>query len=228
MKFKFLFLFVFLTPFLSKSQNSNRSKDIYLDSEGDIISNNEFREQWGNKSRWNYINDDGIRVNTLNDTVFLTLKTNYGILKSKLEEIIQKNIPLDAIILIEYYFKDDLCSNPKLENDWSKSRIRRRKRFLKSYKESLEKSSDVFIVFLFAEGIQLDSNPDDKSEYFYTDKNNFIQKNIFPTPTLCGSFAAIKPNDDILVENGENRIDLLAQYLKDENWNKFFPEQEDR
>ena len=74
----------------------------------------------------------------------------------------------------------------------------------------------------------MDSNPNDDSEYFFTDKSNFIQKNIFPTPTLCGSFAAIKPNGDILVKNGENRIDLFAQYLKDENWNNFFPEQEDR
>ncbi|MFV9483013.1 hypothetical protein ACNI3T_04205, partial [Christiangramia sp. ASW11-125] len=65
---------------------------------------------------------------------------------------------------------------------------------------------------------------DDPKEKFYIDQENFFRNNIFIQPTLCNSFAAIKPNGQILVRNGESRIDFFAKFLMDENWSQFFPE----
>ena len=217
-KLPYLFL---LFSILAFSQNVDRNKDIYLDSNDRVVTQKEFRSQWSNKARWDYINEQGNRVNTLHDTVFIVFEAEYEILKNKIESITTKRIPPNSRILIEYYFLNDLCASSKSDNNWTKYRIRKRKNFLKSYKEELEKNSDIFVVFLFEEGIKLNSNPEKESEYFYTDQNNYFRDSIFLNPTLCGSFALIKPSGEILVRNGENRIDMFNDFAE-ENWNLFF------
>lgn len=217
-KLPYLFL---LFSILAFSQNVDRNKDIYLDSNDRVVTQKEFRSQWSNKARWDYINEQGNRVNTLHDTVFIVFEAEYEILKNKIESITAKRIPPNSTILIEYYFLNDLCASSNSDNNWTKYRIRKRKNFLKSYKEELEKNSDIFVVFLFEEGIKLNSNPEKESEYFYTDQNNYFRDSIFLNPTLCGSFALIKPSGEILVRNGENRIDMFNDFAE-ENWNLFF------
>lgn len=223
MIFKKIPYILFFLSLIGFPQSNNRTQDIYLDSDGNQITYKEFRTQWTNRSRWDYLNNKGRRVNSLNDTLFLTFKADYNSLRNKLEDITNTFIPANSTILIEYYYLNDLCSNSTPDNNWNKSRVWERKRFLKSYKKKLEENSNLYIVFLFEEGIKLFSKTSAKSEYFYTDEENFFRNNIFMIPTLCGSFGAIKPNGEILVRNGENRIDHFAEYLKEENWKLFFP-----
>jgi len=221
---KLLFLLLAI-PFFSFSQSSDDKSIIYLNVDGKEINNQEFRLAWSKHARWDYINEEGNRVNTLHDTVFLMYDVNYEIFKNKLETVINRKIPSNATILIEYNFANDLCSSSIPDNRWSKSRIRERKRFINRYVKKAKKNANIFIVFLFENAIKLDSNPDKESEYFFSDKNDYFRNNYFIKPTACGSFGAIKPNGDFLIQNGENRIDLFAESLNDENWSSFFPEE---
>ncbi len=52
-----------------------------------------------------------------------------------------------------------------------------------------------------------------------------LENTFLKIPTLCGSYALIKPNGQALVRNGEYRPDWLVSLLQPENWNiNFSPE----
>ena len=206
------------------AQKVDRTKDIFIDAEGKSISQQKFREQWRNSARWDSINSNNIRVNTLNKNLFLGFDSDQGTIVTELSKITGKTFKTNAPILLVFKFKGDLCTSSHPDENWSKSRILRRKRFLKPFWEQLEKDSDLNIIYLFEKGIELANDRDDPEEKFYIDQENFFRNNIFTQPTLCNSFAAIKPNGQILVRNGESRIDFFAKFLMDENWSQFFPE----
>lgn len=228
MDLKKLFLFALAIPFLGIAQSSNDQESTYLDTKGNKVNSQEFRAAWNNSARWDYIDKEGNRVNTLHDTVYLMFEIKYDEFREKLENLTNQEIPSNATILIEYVFANDLCSSITPNNSWTTARISKRKRFMNRHLKELKRDDNYFVVFLFQSEIKLDTNPNNDSEYFFSDRNNYLRNNYFIKPTLCGAFAALKPNGELLIRNGENRIDLFAQYLKDENWNKFFPEQEDR
>tara|TARA_R100000655_G_scaffold95081_1_gene136859 strand:- start:375 stop:1061 length:687 start_codon:yes stop_codon:yes gene_type:complete len=206
------------------AQKVDRSKDIFIDAEGKSISQQKFREQWRNCARWDSINSTNTRVNTLNKNLFQGFVSDPGTIATELSKTTGKSIKASSPILLVFKFKGDLCTSSHPDENWSKSRIRRRKKFLKPFWEQLEKDSDLNIIYLFEKGIDLENDTDDTEEKFYIDQENYFRNNIFTQPTLCNSFAAIKPNGQILVRNGESRIDFFAKFLMDENWSQFFPE----
>lgn len=205
-------------------QSISAQKRIYIDENNDTISKNEVNKKWNDKnlylSNWIYIGADGVHYVKLKNDKFLKGNLDYSNIKTHLESLIGREIENESIILLEYVFKDDLCSTMR-NNKWTKYEIGRRKSF---FKPMLKQFSDkkIFFISLYEKGITLKNRPKNKNEYFYNDINNFFREKIFTSPTICGSFALIKPNGETLIRNGEYRPDLMAEYLKPKNWNQFF------
>ena len=101
-------------------------------------------------------------------------------------------------------------------------KINSRKNFNNPIKRKLERNSNVIFLCLFENKIILKNRPKSKSEYFFSDQNNFFKSNLFLHPTLCGSFGLIKPNGETLVRNGEYRPDSMYEHLKPEIWDLIF------
>lgn len=155
------------------------------------------------------------------NSVYEPIRVDYVQIKKFLEDISGRSFE-DKIFLVEYTFANDKCSSNG--NDWDKAAIKKRKQFLKPQKKEIEKRNrNVIILNIFEDGISLSNSPDSQKEYFFTDKGNFLRKNIFQNATACGSFALIKPNEETLVRNGESYTWAIEQHLKPETWKMFFP-----
>jgi hypothetical protein len=154
------------------------------------------------------------------NSVYEPIMVDYAEIKKFLEDISGRSFE-DKIFLIEYTYANDHCSSNN--NNWDKAAIKKRKQFLKPQKKEIEKRNrEVMILNIFEDGISLSNSPDSQKEYFYTDKGNFLRKNIFQNPTSCGSFALFRPNGQTLVRNGESSAWALEQHLKPETWRLFF------
>lgn len=203
---------------------SSSQERIYLDAKGNEINLKNYKNKESQSSRWDSIDRNGIRYSILKPQ-YLSGLTDYKTIKEKIEKITSKKISDSITIIIEYYFKDDLCSSTR-DNKWTRGEIYSRKSFLKPIKKKINKTGIAYFC-LFEKGITLKNNPNKKNEFFFLDENNYFKDKLFPFSALCGSFAAIKPNGETLVTNGEYRADNFAQYLKTENWSLFFsPNQE--
>ncbi|WP_405575994.1 hypothetical protein [Winogradskyella sp. Asnod2-B02-A] len=199
-------------------------KRIHIDEKGDTIGQSQFLEKWRNKdlglSRWDSIGKDKKRYATLRSNLYTAGNIDYTTIKTEIEKITPLKFNDSSIIILQYYYKDDLCSS-KSDNLWTKKEINSRKNFINPLIKDYRKHNIIFIS-LFENGIKLNTNSKNEEEYFFLDVNNFAKENIFTSQTLCGSFAAIKPNGQILIRNGEYRVDLFEQHLKPENWSLFF------
>lgn len=223
MRYIILLLSLLLNINLSQSQDK-----VYIDENHHQISRKTFGEKWADESkpcaRWDSIGKNNIRYYTLRRGIYSKGQINYTFLKSELEKIIPYKIPDSNKIIIEYYYKDDLCSSNR-DNNWNYDEIKRRKRFIIPKKKKIEKNNTT-VICLFENGIKIKNRPLKKSEYFFMDTNNYFREKVFASQTLCGSYAAIKPNGEILIRNGEYRVDYFAEHLKPENWSLFFNEKQ--
>lgn len=199
-------------------------KYIYFDENGNKINKSKFLKNWRDKdlllSRWDSLGNDGKRYVRLKKDLYLKAKSDYNYINKELEKLTNKSIPENTILLLNFNFKDDLCTS-RWDNNWTKNDIQIRKHFLDPIKATIEKDSIIYLV-LFEKGMIVKNNTKRKNEYFFLDENSFFRKNIFKNPTLCGSFALIKPNGQTLIRNGEYRADDMVQHLIPENWNLFF------
>lgn len=208
--------------------NSVAQGNIFTDENGSNISIEEYSEKLRNKdlsySKWLYIDDNGDKHHTLNQGLYLKGMFNYNEIKTQIEKLINRKTPDSNTILIEYRYTDDLCTSRR-DNKWTKDEILERKNFLNPLRKDIEKNKITFIV-LFENGMKLRNRPNKKDEYFYMDEDNFFRSKFFINPTWCGSYALIKPNGETLIRNGEYRADMMAEHLKDENWQLFFNTEE--
>lgn len=192
------------------------------------MSADNFQARWRNPklyTRWDYMSDTA-RVATLSHPVYQRLEISYSPFRYNLEKIIEKEIPGNTIFLLEFTYRDDLCSH-KSTNNWKKSVVKSRKYFLRPIKAEVEeKYPEIIYLKFFEEGISLYNDPTSTEEYFFKDLNNFLRNTLFRNPSFCGSFALIKPNGQVLIRNGEYRADYMADHLKPEAWNYLFPEAE--
>lgn len=209
---------MFLTPFIYGQET------IYIDETGDTINKRVYLEKWRNKdsllSAWHYKDKKGKRYATLKKDLYLKGNYDYKKVKSELEEITNIKIPDSVTLLIEYNYKDDLCSSSR-DNNWNYSEVSVRKGFTNPIRKKLLKKN-IFLISLFESGMTIKNKPKNKREYFFIDRNNFFKKQFFINPTLCGSFALIKTNGQYIIRNGEYRADNMGQHLKPENWRLFF------
>lgn len=209
-------------------QKGHSQKTIYLDVNGKKISKNEYQKKWIDQelflTRWDSIGKNGKRYATLKNNLYQRGVFNHNTIIQQLQKITGKKIQDSLIIILEFYYKDDLC-NLVWDNKWTKSDIKERKSFIIPIKDYLA-SKNILFFSLFEDDIDLKNKPNDKNEFFYSDLNNFFRSELFIEPTLCGSHAIIKPNGEILIKNGENRADFMSGHLKPEIWNRFFNEDE--
>lgn len=210
---------------ISFFQNIVAQEKIYLDLSSNEINPTEFLEKWRDKtnslSRWDYIGKDQKRYCTLKQDLYLVAVYNYELIKNQIESIIESKIENEVTILLEYTFKDDLCTINQ-DNKWSKFEINNRKKFLNPLRKKIEEDKKIIYIHLFEKGIILKNNSKKNDEFFFMDKGNFFRKKNFKSPALCGSFALFKPNDEILIRNGEYRLDYMVENLKSKNWKLFF------
>lgn len=199
-------------------------RDIYLNEQGDTISKSQFKKRLRNKEDqatvWKSKKKNNLDVYTVSMNKYLKSRLNYTGILLHLERITGKRINPTQPICIEYTYKDDLCSSTST-NKWTRNKIITRKQFQNPIQRDL-KSKKITLICLFEEGITLKNKPEKKGEYFYQDSKNFFKKLIFKKPTLCGSFALIKPNGETLIRNGEYRADYMAAHLKSEIWDDIF------
>lgn len=195
---------------------------IYLDTTGQEINWEKYRAKWGAdslNSTWSYFKND-TQYFQLSKNLYLKGLFDYNQIRNKLEVITPHKIPLNWSIVIEYRYKDDLCTNNR-DNIWDSTEITDRKMFLNDIQELLNENEIYFIV-LFEEGIKLKNRKSFKSEYFFNDPDNFFKNKLQLTPTLCGTFIAINPKGETLIRNGEYRADQMADHLLPVNWSQFF------
>ena len=222
MKFwKFVLLVLLVT-----SCATTKTSSYYLDENDKSISQEDFLNKWRNKetglARWDSQNDTA-RIAKLSHPIIEQYVLDYGPFIDNLERMTGKTFSDSTTLVLEYVYMNDLCNSDR-NNSWSKREIRKRKNFLTPIKTKVEEQNDqlVFLHF-FEEGIELANDPASPEEYFYTDTKNFLRNSIFKNPTLCGSYALVKPNGQVLVRNGESRPEWIAEYLKDEYWEVIFP-----
>ncbi len=222
---KLLLLFIgLLLQSCSSTQKLTGKTSVWLDEYGKEVSEEEFRNKWGKDggfARWDKIEDDK-RIATLPKPIYERLQGSYNGLHTILENLSGKEYANNTIFLLDYVYKNDLCSS-KYSNNWNKSTTKERKNFLDPLKVGIEKKYDnVIVLHLFQEGVTF--TPLKDNSYFYTDTGNLILNSLFQKPAFCGSHAIIKPSGEILVRNGEFRIDWMAKFIETENWNKIFTE----
>src|SRR5690606_9858265 len=173
---------------------------VYKDQNGNQITLEEFRKKWGNKDnnlvRYDYIDKDTGRVASLVEPVYSRYQVKYAEFSRKLGEITGKEFPENTIFLLEYTYVDDLCGSSST-NKWSRQVINSRKQFTTPNK--LEKRNpEIVILNFFETGISLKNAPDSRKEYYFQDIDNFLRSTIFLQPSLCGSFALVKPNGEAM------------------------------
>ncbi|WP_338357649.1 hypothetical protein [Yeosuana marina] len=172
MKIKFILILTILT------QNLNAQNHLYIDEKGSEINKTELRKKLLNDSlllsSWSYTDKEGNRITTLKKDLYLTGVFKYYDIKRQLEKVTGREVKENTTLLIEYYFKDDLCTASR-DNYWSKTEILHRKNFTTPIRNNIQKKKIIYIA-LFEEGITLRNNTNNKNEYFFSDQGNFLGK----------------------------------------------------
>jgi hypothetical protein len=221
MKKIILFFFV-LNSYFSFSQKT----DYTLDPKGKLGDFQTLCKQYpDNVIEYRIVKDSG-KVYQITAPKYSTYKVDYTIIKSKISQITNKVYSDSTIFVFTYCYKND--STFLNENNELKPQSNL-KSFIKEMKKSIEKKYPNAVSFLlFENGVKFSKYNEEpkKKEVFYSDKDGFFKDSLFKKSILCGSHCIIKPNGELVVRNGEYRLDNMADHLKPENWNKLFPKKE--
>ncbi len=182
-----------------------------------------FKTYPDNAVEFRIVKDSG-KVFQITAPRYLTYKVNYTVFKTKISQITHQLYNDSTIFVFQFYYKND--TTLLTENNVFDEQKRDFKNFIKEMKRSIEKKYPNVIIFLIFENGIIFSNFNkvpSKREVFYSDKGNFFKGNLFKKSILCGSQCIMKPNGEIVVRNGEYRLDRMIDNLKPENWNQLFP-----
>lgn len=222
-------LILFAAVLISCGSNSTSSSPeveyVFLDENSEIIDKEAFLKRWRDDHqglmRWDYI-EENKRHAKLDRPVFYAFTVAYPELQDFISNSTGKQFDDNSIFLINYHFKDDLCTTDFKQKIWDEQQIKKRKGFLNRIKKDIEQEPEPLVyLHFFEEGVPLENTPEMEGEYFFMDKQNYLRKSIFKKPALCGAFAVVKPNGQLLLRQGEYRVDWMLQYLKQENWRNF-------
>lgn len=203
------------------------SSTLHYDQNSNFISEREYAKVKYEEElfTWMY-KEKGNTVLTLHEFVYEPYSLSHASFTENLNKITRREFPDSTIFLIKYIYYNDLCSQFST-NNWDGEKVTFEKYFnFDPERKHLEKKYDnlVYLIF-FEEEINIENNLDSKMEFLFQDQGKFLRNTIFKKPALCGSYALIKPNGQLLVRNGEHDITAFAQHLKPENWKQFFPEE---
>lgn len=212
-------LFILLN-YLGYCQSGNNPK-YWIDENGKSISEELFLEKWRATeavfARWDYIAKDSGLVAKMTHPKLNLYTINHPFFLKYINKATNKNLSENTILLIEFMYKDDFCGS-KSSNKWTKSKIKNRKTHTDRWKKNIESTNTnlVYLVFFEKEIILQNSNSD--TEYFFSDTEGILRKNIFLDPTLCGSYFLSKPDGKTIVLNGENTAERMAINLDPKIW----------
>lgn len=134
----FILFVVCITGILS----SCSSPTYYFDENRNEIDKKTFYSEWRNKNktytRWSYKSKDSGTVNLLKRDLHKLYTVNHDYLKKYLESITNKKYTDTTIFLIEFNYKEDLCTYGPPEfvdknnvSYWSEERINERKDWIR-------------------------------------------------------------------------------------------------
>ncbi|WP_396150627.1 hypothetical protein [Flavobacterium sp.] len=212
------------TPNRDKYDLKNIKKH-YFDIDGVEISeeiyNKKFRER--GVSAWEYIKKDSGYIHRLHEKRYDFFQLDYKKFLNKIEILTKKKLSDSSIILIEYIYRDDLCSSNST-NYYDRAEINKKKVFTNKYREKLNQNFKNILYFvIFEEGINL-KNSNTKNEYYYTDKNNELKLSFFKNNSLCGSFMIVNTDSKAFILNGEFNAESMMLFLEPNNWKSIFYE----
>lgn len=218
-------LILLLISALGLAQNSKAKYTLDLQGKKTSESFRILHEKYPNNAMAFRITADSGRVYQYNAPRYSAYKINYADFRKKIEDVTGKTFSESTTFIIYYNYKDDVCSD-WFSNNVNSELIKKQKEYHDPFKVYIEKTypNSVFLV-LYEKGVTLSNSLQSGNEYFFSDKNNDIRKNIFRNPTVCGSFGIIKPDGTTLVRNGEHRADWMAEHLNPEIWDSIFKTQ---
>ena len=215
-------LLVLMLLIMRYSYSQNRTEEYVLDPKGNIDNFQNLLKKFPNNAMEFRMTSDSGKVYQITAPKYFTKKINYNELKTEISRITNTAYSDSITFIIGYYYKNDTTllseNNTYNENNNYKA-------FVKELKKKIEKKFSNIIVFeLFENGISFNgySKTPSRKELFFLDSNNYLKNNIFKKSILCGSQCIIKPTGEVLVRNGEYRLDDMAENLKAENWLNYF------
>ncbi|WP_121667074.1 RNA polymerase II subunit A C-terminal domain phosphatase SSU72 [Mesonia aquimarina] len=215
-----LLLIFFCISFSAISQQ----KRLYLNEYNEAIREDVFQHRWRDKEnklvRWDFYSTDTVRVCRLLKGLYQQKKLNYDYFKQHFEKITQKKYPKNTTFFISYTYYNDLCSKSST-NNYSARGAREMRNRNRRFKKKIEKQNPNIIVLMFYDK-NITFEKRGKFPTLYSDKANILRNLIFDKPTLCGSFAIIKPSGKTLIRNGEYG-GILKSILNPENWSSLIP-----
>lgn len=210
---------------LTASVSGQIGKDIFfnevtffLNEKGENIGQTQFerllKEEASTYHRWDQVENDSIHIARLIPRK-QNLVVSYPEIYKALKEITKTTLQGNPLVIIHYNFYNDLCSPATGYNNWDTLRIRRNKRFSDNLIRRLETEyPNVIALHFFEPGIEIEPSQILK-QYFYIDKTRYFRKNLFKSPSSCGSIAIIKPGGRTIIFNGETPVPEIADALTD-------------
>ena len=207
-----------LVSYLNYSQSKTK---YWIEENGKSIPQELFLEKWRSHdsefARWDYIAKDSGRVAKTMHQKLNLYTINHSFFLDYINRISNKKLGKNTVLLIEFVYKDDLCSNNS-SNNWNKLRILNRKKYTDNWKKSVESKNVNLAYMVFYEKTILLQNSKSETEYFFSDTDGLLRKNMFLDPTLCGSYLLSKPDGKTIVRNGENTPERMAVNLDPKIW----------
>lgn len=215
--YNYFFFFIFILSLFSACKTT---KSYYYDVNGDEMTEEAFLEKSRQKEYYLWVRmiEDSIREVHLKKPRFKILQIDHDIFLNQVENLTGKKFSNTLTFLILYKYRDDECIN---KNKVNKIYLNNRRSYYKYFMEKKENENLILLVF-YENGI-LVSNKNKKEKFFYKDKDNYFRQNIFKTPALCGSWAIVKPEGNILIQNGESSLSLALKLMEPKYWSKIFP-----
>lgn len=217
-------ILLFFILFIFQNLQAQKNKTIYIDADGKETTSSIFKKKLRNKdslySTWHYKDKKENLYMVLKKDLYMVGIFSYKGIKEHLEKTTQRKLKDSINIIIEFYYKNDLCSSSR-NNYWTKPEVNKRKKFTNPIRDKLAKDG-IELIMLFEKGMTLKNKPHQKNEYFFMDADNYFRKMLFTSPTRCGSYAIIKPNGQCIIRNGEYRADRMAKHLNKDIWQSFF------
>ena len=217
-------ILLLILPFILSAQKA----DVYLDQAGQEIDYKEYRNLQETYTSWVRL-DKKKKISQISNAKRLEpFSGDYMAIKYEIEQITNKTFPDNTVFIIEYRIVNDLCGGQKDPNNWTRRETMEWKKQVQPRIKHVEKNyENTVVLYLFENGISLNENIR-KEKIFFLDTKNILKLALFKFPAYCGHHAIIKPDNKILVINGESAPGYVAQYSIPENWKLLFPESSEK
>lgn len=209
---------VFIVLFFSTFSTAQK-KQYILDIDGSESNFQALFMKHPNNSMEFRVKKDSGKVFQISAPKYEIYKVNHDIVLENISKI-KKEIHKDSLTyLIQYFYKDDTTFLDEENNFLDKNGSYLK--FIINMKRNVEKiNPNIKVLFVFEKGIDISIVGKRKS--FIIDEDLFFKNQFLKKSILCGSFLLIKPNGELLVRNGEYRLDKMAEHLNPEIWDTIF------